>query len=63
MKVLDKVFETMIRRQMSFDNIQFGFMLGKGTTVAMFIMRQVQERHQERMKKLYYAFCGFGEGI
>ena len=40
---------------MSIDNIQFGFMPGKGTTDAIFIMRQVQEKHQEKKKKLYYA--------
>ena len=31
-------------------------MLGKGTTDAIFIMRQVQEKHQAKKKKLYYAF-------
>ena len=31
-------------------------MPGKGTTDAIFIMRQVQEKHQARKKKLYYAF-------
>ena len=36
--------------------MQFGFMPGKGTTDAIFIMRQVQEKHQARKKKLYYAF-------
>ena len=39
---------------MSIDNMQFGFMPGKGTTDAIFIMRQVQEKHQSK-KKLYYA--------
>ena len=33
--------------------MQFGFIPGKGTTDA--IMRQVQEKHQEK-KKLYYTF-------
>ena len=28
----------------------------KGTTDAMFFMRQVQEKHQSKKKKLYYAF-------
>ena len=28
----------------------------KGTTDAIFIMRQVQEKHQAKKKKLYYAF-------
>ena len=36
--------------------MQVGFMPGKGTTDAIFIMRHVQERHQSRKKKLYYAF-------
>ena len=36
--------------------MQFGFMPGKGTTDAIFIMQQVQEKHQSKKKKLYYAF-------
>ena len=36
--------------------MQFGFMPGKGTTDAIIIMRQVQEKHQAKKKKLYYAF-------
>ena len=36
--------------------MQFGFMPGKGTTDAILIMRQVQEKHQAKKKKLYYAF-------
>ena len=31
-------------------------MPGKGTTDAIFIMRHVQEKHQAKKKKLYYAF-------
>ena len=56
MKVLEKVLENRIRCQVSIDNMQFGFMPGKGTTDAIFIMRQVQEKHQAKKKKLYYAF-------
>ena len=56
MKVLERVLEKRIRCQVSIDNKQFGFMPGKGTTDAFFIMRQVQEKHQEKKKKLYYAF-------
>ena len=40
---------------MSIDNLQFGFMPGKGTPNAIFIMRQVQEKHEAK-KKLYYPF-------
>ena len=56
MKVLERVLEKMIRYQVSIDNMQFGFMPGKGTTDAIFIMRQVHGKHQAKKKKLYYAF-------
>ena len=52
MKVIERVLENRIRCQVSIDNMQFGFMLGKGTTDAIFIMRQVQEKPQARKKKL-----------
>ena len=41
---------------MSIDNMQFGIMPGKGTADAIFIMRQVQEKHQAKKKKQYYVF-------
>ena len=63
MNVLEIVLEKRIRCQVSIDSIQFGFMPGKGITDAIFIMRQVQEKHQAKKKKLYYVFCGFREGI
>ena len=44
-----------MRSQVSNDNMQFGFMPGKGTTDAIFIVRQVQEKQQSKKKKLYYA--------
>ena len=56
MKVLERVLEKKIRCQVPIDNMQFGFLSGKGTTDAIFIMRQVQEKHQAKKKKLYYAF-------
>ena len=56
MKVLERVLEKRIRYQVSIDNMQFGFMPGKGTTDAIFIMRLVQEKYQAKKKKLYYAF-------
>ena len=59
--VLGRVLEKKIRCQVSFDNMQFGFMHGNGTTDAIFIMRQVQEKHQEEEALL--CFCGFGKGI
>ena len=48
MKVLERVLEKRIRCQVSIDNMQFGFMPGKETTDAIFIMRQVQENTKQR---------------
>ena len=57
MKVLERLLEMRIRCQVSIDgNVYFGFMPGKGTTDSILIMRQVQEKHQAKKKKLYYAF-------
>ena len=55
-KLLERVLKNKIRCHVSIDNMQFGFMPGKGTTDAIFIMRQVQEKHQSKKKKLYYGF-------
>ena len=53
MKVLESVGK---EDQVSIDNMQFDYMPGKGTIDAIFIMRHVQEKHQAKKKKLYYAF-------
>ena len=52
----ERVLEKKIRCQLSIDSMQFGSMPGKGTTDAIFIMRQGQEKHQAKKKKLYHAF-------
>ena len=39
--------------------MQFGFMPGRGTTDAIFILRQLQEKHLAKNKKLYFAFVDF----
>ena len=38
MKVLERMLENRFRCQVSIDNMQFGFMPGKGTTNTVFIM-------------------------
>jgi hypothetical protein len=56
MKVLERILERRIREQVSIDDMQFGFVSGKSTTDAIFIVRQVQEKFRAKEKELYYAF-------
>jgi hypothetical protein len=56
MKVVERVLESRIREQTCDDEMQFGFIPGKGTTDVIFIVRQLQEKHQAKGKMLHYAF-------
>ena len=56
MKVFERVIEQEIRRVVDINAMQFGFMPGKGTIDAIFIVRQLQEKYLEKKKKLYFAF-------
>ena len=56
MKVLERVVEGLIRQRAEIDEMQCGFMSGRGTTDAIFIVRQLQEKHLAANKPLYMAF-------
>ena len=56
MKVLERVVEGLIRQRVEIDEMQCGFMSGRGTTEAIFIVRQLQEKHLAAIKPLYMAF-------
>ena len=56
MKVLERVVESLIRQRVEIDEMQCGFMSGRGTTDAIFIVRQLQEKHLTANKPLYMAF-------
>ena len=45
MKVIESIFEHRIWQQIKIDDMQFGFMKGKGTTDAIFMARQMQENY------------------
>jgi len=55
-KVVERIFEHRIRQQIEVDDMQFGFMKGKGTTDAIFTVRQMQENFRVKGKKLYFGF-------
>ena len=54
--VLECVVEGLIRQRVEIDEMQCGFMSGRGTTDAIFIVRQLQEKHLAANKPLYMAF-------
>ena len=56
MKVVERIFEHRIRQQIEVDDMQFGFMKGKGTTHAIFTVSQMQDNFRVKGKKLYFGF-------
>ena len=46
MKVAERVLERRLRQAVEIDKMQFGFRSGTGTTRAIFIARQLQERYR-----------------
>ena len=56
MKILERILDNVIRQQVSIDNMQFGFMPGRSTTDAIFILRHMQEKHLSKKKNLYMGF-------
>ena len=56
MKVLERIVDGLIRQLVSVDDSQFGFTPGRGTTDAIFVVRQLQEKYLVANKRLYMAF-------
>lgn len=56
MKVMERVLEGMIRDKVTISDMQYGFMPGKGTTDAIFLVRQLQEKYRAKKRELYYVF-------
>src|SRR6266516_1526865 len=63
LKVLKRVFKARIRKIVKIDEMQFGFSPGKGTTDAIFIVRQIQEKYLGKQKKLSMAFVDLEKAI
>ena len=56
MKVLERVIETRVRKIVKIDSMQFGFMAGRGTTGAIFIVLQLQKKYLGKNKELWMTF-------
>ena len=56
MKVVEKIFERRLQKVVKVDEMQIGFMPGRGTTDAIFIMRQLLEKYEMVGRDLYMVF-------
>jgi len=56
MKLWEKILQERLRELVKIDECQFGFQEGKSTIDAIFILRQVQEKHIEKKKELFHVF-------
>ena len=56
MKVLERIVDGLIRQFVSVNDSQFGFVPGRGTTDAIFVVRHLQEEYLAANKRLYMAF-------
>ena len=56
MKMYERIIEARIRDETAISEEQFGFMPGKGTTDAIFILRQTMEKYNEKGKELHLVF-------
>ena len=56
MKILERIVDGFIRQFVSIDDSQFGFVPGRGTTDAIFAVRQLQEKFLAANKRLCMAF-------
>ena len=55
-EVLEKIVNGLIRQLVPVNDSQFGFVPGRGTTVAIFVVRHLQEKYLAANKRLYMAF-------
>ena len=56
MQVAERVLGRRLRQAVEIDKMQFGFRPGTGTTDAIFIAKQLQERYRGKHRELWLAF-------
>ena len=56
MKIWEKIIEARLRNRVELSKQQYGFMPGKGTTDAMFVLRMLMEKCKEGQRQLHCVF-------
>ena len=50
------MLESRIQESVIIDSMQFGFMPGRETTDALFVVQRMQEKYRDKKKNLYMCF-------
>ena len=56
MKALERIVDGLIRQLVSIDDFQFGFFPDRGTTDAIFVVRQLQKKYLAANKRFCITF-------
>ena len=56
MKIWERIIDRRLREETTIGDEKFGFMPGRGTTDAIFAVRQLMEKHREKQKGLHMVF-------
>ena len=56
MKVMEHILATIMRTQVDIDAKKFGFMPGRGTFGAIFILQEVHAKYLRKHKDIYFTF-------
>ena len=56
MKIWERIIERRVRAETEIGEQQFGFMPGKRTTDANFLVRQLIDKYGEKQRRLHFAF-------
>ena len=60
---MGKILEERLRKIVKINKCQFGFMPGKSTTEAIFVMRQLQEKFRKKKKRFYHIFVDLEKAL
>ena len=62
MKVFERIIEKRLRSRVELNDMHFGFSPGKGTTDAIFVVRQMQEIYEQE-QRIVDGLRGFGKSF
>ena len=55
-KLYEKILDGRLREVVDIDKMQYGFMPGRGTVDAVFVLRSLKEKFRAKNKKLFFVF-------